>query len=220
MNYIYDILVNFNDKELLEFYEWDKNDNIEHIRRIPLFKVNSKILKDFKNNKIKVDYEFLKEIKNKTEIFLNKMIEYIEYATIITDGSDLIVLEFSKNGEYLLKSSMLLDEAEEVLDESDLLNEINIKYEIIEYNKKSDFLTRNQRKILKYLKREIDYLIENKNFNKLKYLYYEWYDKKIDDIDEIKNDLYKILDLEFSEKHTNFYNLIKFSNTKKHIEQK
>ena len=217
MNYIYDILVNFN-SEALEFYEWDKTDNIEHIRRIPLFKINSKTLKDLKNNIVKVNEKFLEKINEKTEMYINKMIDYLKYASIFTDGSDLVVIEFSKSGENILKSMMLIDEAEEVLDESELLNETNIEYDIIKVNNVKQFLTRNQKKILSYLKNEIDQLIKNKNFNKLKYLYYEWYDTKIDNMEKIINDLYKIIDIDFSDKHIKFYDLIKFSNNKTDIQ--
>ena len=84
MNYIYDVLVNFNDKEIYEFFEWEKDDNIEHIRRIPIFKVSPKNFIDFKTKKIKVEEEFLNKIKNKTEIFCNKTINYIEYCTVAT----------------------------------------------------------------------------------------------------------------------------------------
>jgi len=130
MNYIYDILVNFNDKEVYEFFEWEKDDNIEHIRKIPIFKVKPQEFNDFKNNKIKVDQSFLNKIKNKTEMFCNTSIEYIEYCAIITDGMDLVVIEFDKEGEYILKSSMLLDEMEDTLDESELIDDENIKYTV------------------------------------------------------------------------------------------
>ena len=42
MTYIYDILLNFKD-ELIEFYDWNKNDNIIHIRKIPLLKITADI---------------------------------------------------------------------------------------------------------------------------------------------------------------------------------
>ena len=34
MNYIYDILLNFKNK-LYDFYDWNINDDITHIRKIP-----------------------------------------------------------------------------------------------------------------------------------------------------------------------------------------
>lgn len=217
MNFIYDILVNLNEKEVYEFFEWDQKDNIEHIRRIPIFKISSKSLMDFKYNNIKIDKNFLLKIKNKTELFSNKFVDYIEYASIFTDGYDLIILEFSKNGECLLKSSMLLDEMEDTLSESEILNESDIKYEVIQKNKKNEFLTRKQKYIFEYIKKELNYLLKNKKNEKLKYLYYEWYNKKSENINYITNKLQDILKQEFSPKHISLFELIKLSNMKKQL---
>ncbi len=217
MNYIYDILVNFNEKEVYDFYEWEKTDNIEHLRRIPIFKVNTSTLKDFKKNRVKISNDFLLRLKNKTEIFCNKLIQFIEYASIFTDGSDLVVTEFSKEGEQILKSSMLLDEALDALDESDFMNETSIEYEVIEKLNYDEFKTRNERKIFDYIKKELNILIKSKNYDKLKYLYFEWYNKKEKNINKIIEELNKILNLEFSSKHTKLFELIKFSNMKKQL---
>ena len=43
MTYIYDIVLNFNN-DFYEFYEWDKNDNLTLIKKIPLIKVESDFL--------------------------------------------------------------------------------------------------------------------------------------------------------------------------------
>ncbi len=218
MNYIYDILVNFNDKDIYEFFEWEKDDNIEHIRRIPIFKVKPEDFMNFKYNKIKVDQTFLNKIRNKTEIFCNTSIDYIEYCTIITDGMDLVVMEFDKDGEYILKSSMLLDEMEDTLDESDLLDVENIKYTVInKENKIKRFVTRFEDKIKTEIESEIKKLIENKNYKKLKYLYYEWFNKKDSDMDSIITNLSNITNEEFSKKHVSFLELINLSNMKKQL---
>ena len=49
------------------FYEWDSFDNLEYYKRVPLIQVNSKTLKDFINNDIIVDKEFLDIIKDKVK---------------------------------------------------------------------------------------------------------------------------------------------------------
>ena len=41
MNYYYDIVLNLNE-ELYEFYEWEENDSIDFIKKIPLFRVSTK----------------------------------------------------------------------------------------------------------------------------------------------------------------------------------
>ena len=53
MSYIYDILLNYN-KELYDFYEWNLDDDICHIRKTPLFKVTTNQLVDIANNDIKI----------------------------------------------------------------------------------------------------------------------------------------------------------------------
>lgn len=218
MSYIYDILVNFNDKEIYEFFEWEKDDNIDHIRRIPIFKVKTAEFADFKNKKIKVDQTFLNKIRNKTEIFSNTSIDYIEYCAIITDGMDLVVIEFDKEGEYVLKSSMLLDEMEDTLDESDLLDIEDIKYTILEDNHKiKKFVTRFENKIKTEIEEEIGKLIKNKNYKKLKYLYYEWFNKKDNDMEDIISKLNNITTDEITQKHISFLELINLSNMKKQL---
>ena len=49
MNYIYDILLNFQ-KEFYDFYEWNPDDEIIHIRKIPLFYINNNDFYTIKNS--------------------------------------------------------------------------------------------------------------------------------------------------------------------------
>lgn len=218
MNYIYDILVNFNEKEIYEFFEWDKYDNIEHLRKIPIFKATSNVFNDFKNNCVKVDKLFLNKIQNKTEKFTDTAVGIIEYACIITDGMDLVVIEFGSEGDSILKSSMLLDEAEDTLDESDLLDISQINYNVIEQNKCCNrFITRHQNEVINYISNEINNLVKKKNHNKLKYLYYEWFNKKENNMNLIIDSLKDILNEDFSSKHVSFFELLKLSNMKKQL---
>ena len=66
MNYYYDVLLNFLDTNIY-FYEWDNLDNIEYYKRVPLVQVNSKTLRDFINNNIVIEKEFLDAIKGKAK---------------------------------------------------------------------------------------------------------------------------------------------------------
>ena len=217
MNYIYDILINFNEEEIYEFYEWDKNDNIEHVRKIPIFKVRTKDFINIKKNNITVDKAFLNKIRDKTEIFTNTSIDKREYCALITDGMDLIIVEFDENGCSIQKSSMLLDEYEDTLDESDLLDIVDIKFNVTKINNDIEFKTRYQKEIYKYIEKELEKLIEEKSYNKLKYLYYEWYNNKITDMTNIIKRLLDILHMDFSCKHEEFFNLIKLSNMKRQL---
>ena len=217
MNYIYDILVNFNKDEIYEFFEWNQEDNIEHIRKVPIFRVKTKDFLNIKNKKIQVDKIFLNKIKNKTEIFTSNSVDKKEYCALITDGIDLVIVEFDDNGNSKEKSSMLLDEYEDTLDESDLLDNYDIKYIITGEGNNILFKTRFEKEVYKYIEQELEYLISKKSYNKLKYLYYEWYNTKNSDMTSMIKELLDILNMDFTSKHEKFYELIKLSNMKKQL---
>ena len=61
MAYIYDILLNFLDYPY-EFFEWNDNDDIKYIKKVPLFKVKTDILIDILENDIIIDKSFLERI--------------------------------------------------------------------------------------------------------------------------------------------------------------
>ena len=68
MIYVYDMILNWMDKDrVYEFFEWEINDEIEHIKRIPLFKIKSNVFDDIINYDFKVDEEFLDKIHNLSE---------------------------------------------------------------------------------------------------------------------------------------------------------
>ena len=55
MNYIYDVVLNFQD-DLIEFYEWSSEDTIDHIKRIPIFRISSQNLNDLINKNIVITF--------------------------------------------------------------------------------------------------------------------------------------------------------------------
>ena len=40
MNYAYDLTLNFN-KKYIDFYEWNKEDNLEYYVKVPIFKITN-----------------------------------------------------------------------------------------------------------------------------------------------------------------------------------
>ena len=62
MNYIYDIVLNFQDN-YYNFFEWNRSDKLKNIIKIPLYRVSDKDIIILKNNKVKVDKELIKKIK-------------------------------------------------------------------------------------------------------------------------------------------------------------
>lgn len=209
MIYIYDILLNFND-DLYEFFEWEKGDNILHIKKIPIIKVNSFVLDDLINKDVQLSNNFLNIINNKTEVYENKRIKVLKYCCLITDGYKVIGININNNIKY---SDLLLDEAMDSIEISKRTKTIDIEYTIIGDKQIDYFNTRNEIKIKNYLRLEINNIYNNKDYSKLKYLYFEYFDNNIDNIELIYNELMKSLN-KITNKHNKLYQLLKLCNKK------
>ena len=214
MTYIYDVILNFNN-ELYEFYEWNKDDLIYHIKKIYLIKVNTKTYNDFLNKKIHIKGDFLFNIFHKCQYYDNKEVKEIPYALLITDGYRLMGVIFDNDGNIIKYSSLLLDEEEDVLDISNHLGIVKLDYEI-KGDINTNSLTRFEKKLIKYIKKDLMISYKEKDLSKLKYLYYEYFNKDCNDIDKIFQDLINELN-NLNEKHYNLYQLIKLSYSGKSV---
>lgn len=204
MNYIYDILLNFN-SQLYDFYDWNITDEIKHIRKIPIFKVKSEYFFEIKNNKVKFDDEFLSTIKFKTEEFLTRKTKSLEYAFILSDGLEALAIYIN---DELLYSSLLIDEEKEVLEIANKLSNMDIKYQILSEVEINLFKTRKEIEIENIVKNEFNKIIQEDNIEKLKYIYFECFNIKVDSKEKIVNELTRELNNKFVIKKINdFINL-------------
>ncbi len=203
MKYIYDIVLNFN-KRIYEFYEWMDSDNIEYIKKIPIFKVNKKVFNDIKNNNIKISSEFLNNIYNKCEIYDNYGIKKIEYAVLFSIDDDIIAIKFNKNNESILISDLYIDEKIDILNYVKRLNITNIDYKIIS-RYKTYLITRKEIDMIEFIKNEINLIYKNNNIDKIRYIYYECFNKLENDLLIINNDLEKYI----KNNPEKIYNLLK-----------
>jgi len=218
MLYIYDVLLNWNiENKIYDFYDWELSDNIEHIKKIPLFLIESKTLKDFCNSIFNIDKQLLIKIKNLTECYHNKRIEKIPYGAIFTDGKSAVAIEFDSIGKSIHKSCLLLDEEEEVINISSKLNIIEINYKMEVTTKKNPYLTRNDELIKNFLKKEIIETYKKNDINKLKYIYIEYFGNitESNNIEEIYTNLINTLKVGINNKHNNIYSLLKLASSKK-----
>ena len=151
MKYIYDIILNFNDK-YYDFFEWDDKDNIEYIKKIPVFKVSNEVIRDLKIDKIQVDLEFLKNIYNKTDIYTNIGINKVEYICLFCSNDSVIGVEFNSKGISMYKSDLLIDESLDIIDYCSNIKEIKLNYKIIDYEK-IKFITRKEENMINFIKR-------------------------------------------------------------------
>lgn len=204
MNYIYDILLNFNEK-YYEFYDWD--DNPIHIKKIPLFKISNEQMKIVFNNNVKID---IKDIMNKTESFDNK----IETCIVLATENITIALKLDKNGKVIERSSLLFEEEDEVLEAVYVLEEKSLNIEIIN-GIKNNFLTREDNNIYNFVMNQIDKLIINKEENKLLYLYYECFNIKDDNINKVIKIIKKSICEEFDKYGNIIYNFLKLTTGSK-----
>ena len=193
MNYIYDVTLNFNKNNLYEFYEWKDEDDPEFILKIPVFKISYDDFINIKNSDIIVNKNFLNLILDKTEVYAPNSIKIIKYSCIFSCEKSAVAIEFDSDGKSYMKSNLSIDEEEEIFDYI-----CDVKYSIIDYkiknkkNMKIDFSTRNEREVQKYLLNVLNKMIKNKEYSKLKYIFYEIYNEKIDDIEKIYSKLVNI----------------------------
>lgn len=217
MIYIYDILLNFSDAILYEFYEWNTNDHIDNMKRIKLAKISKKDFDLFLNYKIKIDSDFLLKIFKTCEVYLNKGIEVLDYCVLFSDGVRVLAMEFNKNGVSECKSKLLLDEEEEIASLATNLEFTEIKFELIKEDVMNRFLTRKEIKMRKYLINEIKDSYRNKNLNKLKFLYTEYFDYNESNPEVMVNSLIDSMTNDLDDKHINLYNLLCLSHKKKQV---
>ena len=157
MNYYYDLTLDFLENNYY-FYDITPNDTFMEIQKIPLFQVDSKVIKDFLLNKVKVDASFLELIKNKT-IASNQV---IAYATLLADKNNAWAFIFNEEGECIQYSSLTINEELNLLEVIYNVAKINISYEKIAKKPNPKFL-RQEEKIKNLILEEITKLYHEHN---------------------------------------------------------
>ncbi len=204
MNYIYDIILNFN-KEYFEFYEWNKKDNIINIKKIPLFVVDNKTFNAMKFDKVIVSSNFMDLIRNKTYTYSKNK---IGNSTLLSNGKEVIGVLFDNNGNLIKRSSLLIDEEDEVLDEID--NNDIFTIEIISSKKiKREDINRGEKEKKIFLNK---YIKKEENITNLKYLYYDYFEKEEEDSTLIKKKLLDEINSNWNDKLNSFYETVKIFN--------
>ncbi len=216
MTNIYDLILNFQEN-YYEFYEWNNNDEMIHIKKISLMKITSQDYNNILNKKVKFDDNFLFNIFNKCEYYDNKKIQNIAYAILLTDSYRVMAIILDMDGYVLKYSSLSLEDEEDIIDISDRLGCLKINYQILESKNNEFDKTREEIEIINFIKNDLLESYNNKKYDKLKYLYYEYFSRETNDIKKIKTDLEKELEKPIDEKHYNLYQLIKISKQAKRV---
>lgn len=210
MNYIYDILTNFND-ELIDFFEWDKKDDIVRIKKIPIIKINTMDFEIVLKNNIQIEKNLLNTIYLKTDFWNNNRKKDDLYYLLISDGNGLLALKFNGDGIDIKRSSLMIEEELEVLEICERLDLYDFEYEIIDkinYTLK----TRKEKKDEYFLNNEIIKLERLNDIEKIKYLYFECYGKKENNIVEALNKLKNIIKNDYCNEYNKLYNFFKLTS--------
>lgn len=204
MNYIYDIILNFNE-EFYDFYEWNNNDNVINVRKIPVLKVDENTYVSLRNNKIQVSMETIDSLKKNFSLYNEKIEGNI--ICLITNGMSAFGVMFNNNGYLIKRSGMLFDEEEEVIDESENIKEVKIDF-IKNEKQKSNNISRIVKEKQKFIK---DYISSLDDELTLKYIYYDYFEKE-ENKNNIKEILLSEINSEWNSKLSKLYDLTKLLN--------
>ncbi len=204
MNYIYDIILNFNE-EFYDFYEWKNNDNVINVRKIPVLKVDENTYVSLRNNRVQVSMETIDSLKKNFSLYNEKIEGNI--ICLITNGMSAFGVMFNSNGYLIKRSSMLFDEEEEVIDESENIKEIKIEF-IKNEKQKSNNISRIVKEKQKFIK---DYISSLDDELTLKYIYYDYFEKE-ENKNNIKEILLSEINSKWNSKLSKLYDLTKLLN--------
>lgn len=202
MNYIYDIYLNFN-KILYDFFDWNKDDKIIHIKKIPIFKISNNNLKKIISHDIKINEALLNEISNKTESW-NYNLEY-KTCAIFTDGDDIIAIQFDSLGKSERKSFLQMNEELEILNSIKRYKEVFISFKILSKTI-IQFKTRKQLSDEQF----IDSELKNIDNAKLEFIYFECFNKKETNKNLIIKNIKKIS--KSSKTYKKLFNILKLTS--------
>ncbi len=172
MNYVYDILSNFN-QELYDFYDWDKNDNFTHLRKVPSFRVSKEVLVDLMFKKVKIKGNLLKLIKDKTQVFTKEGVDVIEYCFIVSDSVNALGVILDEDGIIYKRSKFLVSEELEINKCLKTSKIYNVEYNLLSSKTHYSNMTRNEEKVTNLILNELELIMDSTD--KIDYLYYEWF---------------------------------------------
>jgi hypothetical protein len=178
MNYYYDVLLNFNENQLWNFYEWEESDALLFAKKIPLFRVSFDTIKDFFHYHILLNVSFLDQIAYKA-IYQER--EDIYASFLISDGKNSLAVMVDEKGHVTSMSRLLVKDENNLNEFIYTLPLREIDYETLK-KRNSKRKLRQYEKMQLAIMEELKRLKEEKNLHKMKYLYYECTKKEESDM--------------------------------------
>lgn len=188
MDYIYDIVLNFQNN-YYDFFEWRSTDKVINVKKIPIYITSNEDYLNLKYNEVILDTIIFSK---PTKMFL------------ITNGVEVMGLLLDNEAKIIKKSSLLFDEADEVLDDKDVLKPLKIVYK---KNIKKPHISYSR--LISEKKQFLEKYFSNINIDKdeylLKYIYYDIFHKEENNIDIVYQTLKDLM----KENVNKIYNSIK-----------
>ena len=190
MTYIYDVTLNFNEV-LYDFFEWNNSDNLIHVRKIPIFKVSNDTFLNMLMYEVQISDDILNKIKDKTNTYGKKTKSFT--SCLIRNEDNIIALKFDENGISKLVSSIIIEEELDILE---IRVNLTKSFEYKTLNRRN-FLTSTRYDSVNrtYLQKQINSLNIDNDREKIKYLYFEYFGKYINDektaLNKLKKDIIK-----------------------------
>ncbi len=168
MTFVYDVYVNFQ-TVCYDFFEWNKQDKITHIKRIPIFQIQENIFQKLIVHDYQIDKKTQEILRGKTEIYRGKK---KLTAALFTDNKDILAVLLDKNGNIIKKSFLLLEEEKTILKSIRKIDFLNIAVTELE-KRVLPLETRHEQERKAYLLKEFLELEDSQ----LLYLYFECFGK-------------------------------------------
>lgn len=202
MQYYYDVLGNFSEY-ILKFYEWESNDDIVNIKKIPFIKISKEDMR------VLLSYSVILEMDNTVKNSKDKA-NYLLFST----GCDALMVELNQEGKIIYYSSLLIEDELEVNELAHSMNTIKLKFKVLDKIKiLSDY--RQGEKAKNLIFHELKKIRDNDNKDECLYYYYEWFHVSTDDYDKAIKKMFLEIKKPFNKDMERIEKLIRLSYKEK-----
>lgn len=193
MLYLHDVWVNWfegeeNSYNVCYFHEWRKEDKIELLDRVPLLYIRDDLFNHIENNMQELPKELLEVIYKRAYMRKGQTKDVIDYAAVITNGSEIIVFDTIGYTIPVRKSRLIPRQEQIVFDMIKNTREKKFLFNSHLYKKEHHILslapeyihglTRRERQLKHLLMIGLDQLRTTNNIEELRYWLTEWNPKK------------------------------------------
>lgn len=189
MLYLYDVWVNWfegeeNGYDVSYFHEWRKTDRIEMLDQVPVLYIDERLYRYIENDMQDLPRKLLETIYKRAYIRKRQERIALDYACIITDGNDMIVVDTIGYQIPLRKSRLIPRQEQLIYDLIKHKKQVNYTMPNKMYEKKYNILslepqyiyglTRKERQLKNILMIALDQLRTTNNIKELRYWLTEW----------------------------------------------